>query len=145
MRIDRNTERDRRRDEGHDCGFTLLEMMIVITILMVLLALGAAHYDLIVVRAREAALRQDISEMDKAIQDYTRDKEAAPTSLDDLVPLYLGRIPNDPITGAKDWVTETCPDLLSADQDTTGICSVHSGSNQISPITNQPYSEWEPE
>ncbi|HXX19967.1 MAG TPA: type II secretion system protein [Candidatus Acidoferrum sp.] len=145
MQIGRNSRRNRGPREASELGFTLLEMMIVITILMVLLALGAAHYDLVVVHAREAALRQDITEMDQAIQDYTRDKEAAPTSLDDLVPVYLGRIPNDPVTGAKDWVTDTCPDLLSVDQDSTGICSVHSGSNQVSPITNQAYSEWEPE
>lgn len=143
MRIDRNPRQDRRWTRTRQRGFTLLELMIVVAILLVLLALGATRYNLAVVRAREAALSQDLDEMNKAIQDYTTDKEAAPSSLDDLVPQYLGRIPNDPISGTNDWITENCDDLLSADQVGTGICSVHSGSNDVSPITGVPYSSWQ--
>src|SRR5580704_10716915 len=124
-------------------GFTLLELMIVITIILVLATLAAGRYDLAVNRAHEAALRQDLAEMNKAIQNYTADKDAAPTSLDDLVQAqYLGRIPNDPMTGAPDWTPEDCDDLYSTDQTTTGICSVHSSSNNVSPSTNTPYSSW---
>jgi len=126
-------------------GFTLLELMAVMAILLVLIALGAAHYEQTIVRAREAALRQDLDEINHAIQEYTADKEAAPTSLDQLVearPAYLGRIPNDPMTGRNDWVAETCDLLDSSDQLSTGICSVHSSSDNISPSTNTPYSSW---
>jgi len=124
-------------------GFTLLELMIVVTILMILLAIGAGRYQMAIVRAQEAALTQDLAEMNKAIQNYTLDKEAAPSSLDDLVSAqYLGRIPEDPITKTNDWVTENCDELLSADQTSTGICSVHSGSDKVSPFTNTPYSSW---
>jgi len=124
-------------------GFTLLELMIVVTILMILLAIGAGRYQMAIVRAQEAALSQDLSEMNKAIYNYTLDKEAAPSSLDDLVSAqYLGRIPEDPITKTNDWVTENCDELLSADQTSTGICSVHSGSDKVSPFTNTPYSSW---
>jgi general secretion pathway protein G len=126
-------------------GFTLLELMAVMAILLILIALGAAHYEQTIIRAREAALRQDLDEMNKAIQEYTTDKQAAPTSLDDLVqahPSYLGRIPNDPMTGKSDWVPENCDVLDSSDQLSTGICSVHSSSDSVSPITNTPYSSW---
>jgi general secretion pathway protein G len=126
-------------------GFTLLELMAVMAILLVLIAIGAAHYSQSIVRAREAALRQDLNEMNQAIQEYTRDKEAAPTSLEDLVqahPAYLGRIPDDPLTGKDDWVPENCDLLDSSDQLSTGICSVHSASDAISPTTNTPYSSW---
>jgi general secretion pathway protein G len=126
-------------------GFTLLELMAVMAILIILIALGAAHYEQTIIRAREAALRQDLDEMNKAIQEYTTDKQAAPTSLDDLVqahPSYLGRIPNDPMTGKSDWVPENCDVLDSSDQLSTGICSVHSSSDSVSPITNTPYSSW---
>jgi general secretion pathway protein G len=126
-------------------GFTLLELMAVMAILLILIALGAARYEQTIVRAHEAALRQDLDEMNKAIQEYTTDKQAAPTSLDDLVqarPAYLGRIPNDPMTGKSDWVPETCDVLDSSDQLSTGICSVHSASDSVSPITNTPYSSW---
>jgi general secretion pathway protein G len=126
-------------------GFTLLELMAVMAILLVLIALGAARYEQTIVRAREAALRQDLDEMNKAIQEYTADKQAAPTSLDDLVqahPSYLGRIPNDPMTGKSDWVPENCDMLDSSDQLSTGICSVHSSSDSVSPTTDTPYSSW---
>jgi general secretion pathway protein G len=131
--------------QGRDTerGFTLLEVLMVAAIIIILATMSAARYDQAMVRAHEAALSQDLSEMNKAIQNYTADKEAAPTSLDDLVQAqYLGRIPNDPITGTTDWTTENCNFLVNADQTSTGICSVHSSSDKISPFTNTPYSSW---
>ena len=128
-----------------EVGFTLLELMAVMAILIVLIAIGAGHYSQSIVRAREAALRQDLDEMNQAIQEYTRDKQAAPTSLNDLVqahPGYLGRIPDDPITGKNDWVPENCDILDSSDQLSTGICGVHSASDAISATTHTPYSSW---
>lgn len=124
-------------------GFTLLEVLIVVTIIIILATIGTARYDQAMMRAHEAALTQDLSEMNKAIQNYTADKEAAPTSLDDLVQAqYLGKIPNDPITGTPDWTTENCDLLVNADQTSTGICSVHSSSDKVSPFTKTPYSTW---
>ena len=124
-------------------GFTLLEVLMVAAIIVILATLSAARYDQAMIRAHEAALTQDLAEMNRAIQNYTADKEAAPTSLDDLVQAqYLGRIPNDPMTGQADWTTENCDLLLSADQTSTGICTVHSSSDKISPYTNTAYSSW---
>jgi prepilin-type N-terminal cleavage/methylation domain-containing protein len=131
----------RRTDEG----FTLLELLAVMTILIVLMTIGASRYDLAVIRAHESALRSDLDTMNNAIQDYTRDKKAAPTSLDDLTQgpdQYLSRIPNDPMTGARDWTTEDCDSYLSSDQTTLGICKVHSSSNKISPFNGEAYSSW---
>ena len=125
------------------CGFTLLEIMVVLAIIIILAALAAGSYQQSVVHAREAALHQDLSEMRKAIDDYTMDKEAAPTSLDDLVSAqYLHEVPVDPITGSRDWTTEDCDALLSPDQTATGICNVHSNSNDVSPLENTAYSSW---
>ena len=135
-----NRAKRRRRAQG---GFTLLEVMMVAAIIVILATISAARYDQAMVRAHEAALTQDLSEMNKAIQNYTADKEATPTSLDDLVQAqYLGRIPNDPITGSADWTTENCDLLVNADQTATGICSVHSSSDKVSPFTNTAYSSW---
>jgi len=128
---------------GGQSGFTLLEILMVAAIIVILATMSAARYDQAMIRAHEAALSQDLSEMNKAIQNYTADKEAAPTSLDDLVQAqYLGKIPNDPITGTADWTTENCDLLVNADQTSTGICSVHSSSDKVSPFTNTPYSSW---
>ena len=124
-------------------GFTLLELMIVISIIAILATIAAGHYEQTVVRAREAVLRQDLAEMRKAIQNYTLDKEASPASLDDLVSAqYLREIPVDPMTRQKDWNAENCDTVLSPDQFSSGICDVQSASDKVSPFENTPYSAW---
>jgi len=131
------------RQRGPASGFTLLELMIVIALLAILTAISVPRIQQTLVRAHEAALHQDLSEMRKAIQNYTRDKEAAPASLDDLVSAqYLGEIPEDPITHQKDWNTESCSDLLSVEQTSGGICDVHSASDKVSSFENKPYSSF---
>jgi len=124
-------------------GFTLIELMVVMAIIVVLATLASVHYRNAVLRSREAVLKSDLRVLNNAIQDYTRDKEAAPQSLDDLVTgQYLGAIPTDPITSAKDWVTVNCDTLLDPDQSGLGVCSVHSASDAVSPFENTPYSTW---
>ena len=117
--------------------------MVVMAIIIVLATLASVHYRNAVLPSREAVLKSDLKVLNNAIQDYTRDKEAAPQSLDDLVTgQYLGAIPTDPITTAKDWVTVNCDTLLDPDQSVLGICSVHSASDAVSPFENTPYSTW---
>jgi len=118
--------------------------MIVITIIMILLALGAGRYQQSVVRAKEAALHQDLTVMRKAIDQYTLDKLAAPQSLEDLVGAgYLREIPVDPITGKKDWQVEFESDVLfSPEQTSTGIVNVRSASDRISPFEGTAYNSW---
>jgi general secretion pathway protein G len=124
-------------------GFTLLEMMIVITIIMILAGIAATRYERSVVRAREATLKQDLFVMRNAIQQYTLDKEAGPSSLDDLVAgKYLSGIPTDPITRNKDWHTESEQILLDPQQTSPGITDVHSSSDQVSPFESTPYNTW---
>jgi general secretion pathway protein G len=123
-------------------GFTLLELMIVITMIMILATIAIARYERSVVRAREATLKQDLFVMRNAIQQYTLDKEAGPSSLDDLVPKYISGIPTDPITRNKDWHTESEQVLLDPQQTSPGITDVHSASDQVSPFENTPYNSW---
>lgn len=124
-------------------GFTLIELMIVMAIILVLATIASVHYRNAVLRSREAVLKTDLKVMNDAINYYTRDKEAAPQSLDDLVSgQYLGAIPDDPMTKTKDWVTVNCDTLMDPDQTITGICSVHSASDAVSPFENTPYSTW---
>jgi general secretion pathway protein G len=130
-------------NQSHARGFTLLELMIVMAIIVVLATIGISHYERTIVRSKEAALKTDLRDMREAIQNYTMDKEAAPTSLDALVTEhYIARIPPDPITGTPEWNTDNCDLLLSTDQTATGICDVHSTSDQVSPFENTPYSSW---
>jgi general secretion pathway protein G len=123
-------------------GFTLLEAMIVVTIILILAGMAAVRYEKSVLRAREATLKQDLFIMRNAIQQYTLDKEAGPSSLDDLVPKYISGIPIDPITRSKNWHTDSDPVLLDPQQTSPGITDVHSGSDQTSPVENTPYNTW---
>jgi general secretion pathway protein G len=124
-------------------GFTLLELMIVISILLILISIAVPQYRESVRRARESVLRQDLYDMRKLISEYTLDKQKAPQSLEDLVQAgYLKPMPNDPMTGQPDWQVEQCDDttIMSPDeQDQGGICDVHSSSNATS-VNGTPYS-----
>lgn len=124
-------------------GFTLIELMIVIAIMLILMGIAAMRYDQSLLRSKEAALHQDLSVMRQAIEQYTLDKEQAPQSLDDLVTSeYLRQVPVDPITGGRDWTVVTSDLLLSPEQSSTGITDVHSSSDRVSPFENTPYNTW---
>lgn len=124
-------------------GFTILELMVVMAIILILLGMAAGRYQRSILRSREAVLLQDLHIMRDAIQQYTLDKLAAPQSLDDLVSAgYLRQVPKDPITDQRDWVSVPEDILLSPEQTTTGIADVHSASNDISPFENTAYNTW---
>lgn len=131
------------RSGVYEAGFSLLELMVVITIILILVTIAGGRYEKSVLRAKEATLKQDLFIMRNAIQQYTLDKEAGPTSLDDLVQAkYLSAIPTDPIAGTKDWHTESEQILLDPQQTSPGITDVHSSSDQVSPFEGTPYSSW---
>jgi general secretion pathway protein G len=124
-------------------GFTLLELMIVITIVLILAGIAGVRYERSVTRSREAVLKTDLATMRNAIQSYTLDKEAGPASLDDLVQAkYLTSIPIDPMTRNRDWHTESEQVLLDPQQTTPGITDVHSSSSEVSPFEHTPYNTW---
>lgn len=128
---------------SNDAGFTLLELMIVISIILILIGMAAQRYDKAVERSREAVLKHDLQVMREAIDNYTLDKQAAPQSLDDLQQAgYLREVPVDPITRAKDWVPQFDNVVMSPDQVTTGIVDVHSNSDRTSQFEGTPYNTW---
>jgi general secretion pathway protein G len=130
-----------RLKTGRSFGFTLLEMMIVIIIMGILLSIALPIYNQSLVRAREAVLRNDLFELRKLIQQYTLDKQKAPQSLDDLVPVYIKAVPKDPMTNEANWEVEQEDVLLSVDQQDPGITGVHSSSSAIS-SEGTAYSSW---
>ena len=137
--------RDRRasRRDGAALGFTLMELMIVITIILILLATAGGRYERSVTRAKEAALKQDLWVMRHGIEQYSLDKLTAPQSLEDLVQAgYLREVPLDPITKQADWHVSYEDVAMSPDQNGTGITDVHSSSDLLSPFENTPYSTW---
>jgi general secretion pathway protein G len=124
-------------------GFTLIELMIVITIIFILIGIAAGRYDRSVVRAREATLKQDLQVMRQAIDNYTLDKQTAPQSIESLQEAgYLRIVPTDPMTQAKDWQPQFDEVVLSPEQTGTGMVDVHSNSDKTSPFDGTPYKDW---
>lgn len=124
-------------------GFTLIELMIVISIILILVSIAVPIYNQSIVRAKEAVLRQDLFAMRSVIDQYSMDKGKAPQSLEDLVSAgYLKDLPIDPFTNARDtWQAEPEDVLLSINQDEPGISNVHSGASGTG-TDGTAYSSW---
>jgi general secretion pathway protein G len=135
------TGRLRRADRS---GFTLIEIMIVMTIISILVSVAVPMYQKSILRAKESLLRNNLFTMRQVIDEYTVDKQKAPQSLDDLVREgYLREIPLDPITGRNDTWQPVMEDQLTAvDQSQPGLWDVHSGSDKTSPLDGTPYADW---
>jgi len=126
------------RNQG---GFTLLELMIVISIIIILAVIVLPQYIRTTQAARESVLKDDLFQMRKLLDQYAADKGKLPSSLDELVTEgYLREVPIDPITEARDWNAITGSDPLSGEGG-QGITDVRSSSSE-SGTDGRPYSEW---
>lgn len=122
-------------------GFTLLELMIVISIIIILAIIVLPQYQKTVLQARESVLKDDLAQMRKLLDQYAADKGQLPQSLDDLASSgYLREVPVDPITGEKDWNVVMGQDANSAEGG-QGVVDVRSSSGDLS-TEGTPYSEW---
>jgi general secretion pathway protein G len=113
-------------------GFTLLELMIVIAMILILASFAAPTYSRIVTRSHEAILKDDLFTMRKMINQYTLDNHQPPESLDDLVKAgyFEGGLPVDPFTrSSQTWRPETDVVSINPEETFTGVVDVHSGSN----------------
>jgi len=137
---ERTTTQTERRGEG---GFTLVELMIVMTIIGILSAIAIPSFIRSVQKAKEAVLKEDLHTMGNAIDSYTVDKEKAPQSLDDLVQAgYLKTMPIDPMTSRNDtWMTSQSDNLGDINETQSGIDDVHSGSQGVS-SEGTTYNTW---
>jgi general secretion pathway protein G len=124
-------------------GFTLIELMVVISIVVILMSVAIPRYQASILRARETVLRDDLYTLRSVIDQYTLDKQKAPQSLQDVVDAnYLKQLPKDPFTNSRDtWVPVTDDSIMSPDQSQPGIVDVHSGSDQNS-SEGTAYSTW---
>jgi len=124
-------------------GFTLIELMIVISIILILVSISVPIYSNSVIHSKEAVLRDDLFTMRSVIDQYTLDKVKAPQSLQDLVAAgYLRTIPKDPITGSTEtWQVTTDDTLMDPSQTQPGITDVHSGAIGVG-SDGTAYSSW---
>ena len=123
-------------------GYTLIELVIVMTIISVLMAIAVPIYQKSILRTKESLLKQNLFTLRQVLDEYTFDKKKAPQALEDLVREgYLRAVPLDPITGNDQWRTIIEDSLTSIDQTQPGIFDVRSQSDQKS-LEGTVYSEW---
>jgi general secretion pathway protein G len=125
-------------------GFTLIELMIVMSVILILVSVALPAYNQSIWRAKESVLKQNLFALRSVISQYTLDKQKAPQALQDLVSGgYFKQIPNDPMTGRNDtWTVEEETDtIMTVDQQEPGIFDVHSGSTAVG-LDGTAYNTW---
>ena len=129
---------NRRRNSG----FTLIELIVVITIMLILLGIAVPVYTQSVIAKKESVLRQNLRTLNHLIDQYTFDKKKAPKSLEDLKSAgYIDDIPYD-ITDRQDtWELVEDDSIKTLEQTDPGVTAVHSGSSRIG-SDGTAYSEW---
>ncbi len=134
----------RTRPEGAAArGFTMVELVVVVSLIIVLASIGMAQYRSVVVRAQEAVLKEDLYRMRDALDQYHADKQEYATSLEDLVTEgYLRAIPKDPFTNSADtWQPVLSEPDESDPTAASGIFDVKSGSDRTA-IDGSKYADW---
>ncbi len=131
-----NTTRRRQR------GFTLLELLTVMTIMAMLTTVGIVGYRHSIRASKEAVLKENLFLLNHALEQHRTDRGKYPPSLEELRSVgYIREIPVDPMTGTKEWATEMeQQDSDNPDQE-TGIWKVRSSSSDVG-SNGMPYNEW---
>ena len=134
----------RRIPNGRTRGFTFVELMVVITIIVILITMAIPIYNKTIIRSKESVLKTNLFTLRTVIDNYTYDKMKAPATLQDLVSEgYLRDVPVDPMTGSNQtWQIIMEPPGSGVDQSNPGIFDVKSGSEKTSPLEGTAYGEW---
>ena len=124
-------------------GFSLLELIVVMTLIGLLVAIALPAYTDATQKAKEAVLKEDLQRLREALEEYFTDRGEYPLALLDLVEGgYLRAIPIDPITGATNtWVVEYAPWQMVDEGQVVGIWNVRSGARGVG-LDGTPYSSW---
>ncbi len=124
-------------------GFTMIELLIVMSLVVILASIGMVQYRNSVTRAEEAALKENLFRMRDALDQFYADKNKWPADLSELVSEgYIREVPTDPMTKSKDsWQTSTADADAGNPAASGGIDDVHSGSDRLA-LDGTPYAEW---
>jgi len=125
-------------------GFTMIELLVVMTLIVILATMGMTQYKTSQVYAREAVLKEDLFRMRDAIDQYYADKGQYPSTIDALVSDgYLRKVPEDPFTkNSTSWQTVPAePDPTNPTAE-PGVYDIKSGSDQTA-LDGTKYAEWD--
>jgi len=130
-------------------GFTLIELMVVVSIIGVLAGVAVVQVKTMMRKARESALKKDLHDMREAIDNFYADKQRYPADLNELVPKYLKKIPPDPITKQVDWEAVAQPPDVDEESNmdpsgnpvAPGISDVKSKAPGTTMDDNVPYTD----
>jgi general secretion pathway protein G len=133
----------RTRSGADRSGFTMIELMVVMTVILILVSVAVPFYQKAILRSKESVLKNNLFTLRTVIDEYAMDKGRAPQTLQDLVSEgYLHAVPVDPITGAGDsWRVTMNDGMTGVSQEEPGISEVRSGSDKTS-LEGAPYAEW---
>jgi general secretion pathway protein G len=125
-------------------GFTMIELLIVMTLVTILASIGMTQYRNSVTRAKEAVLKQNLVGMREAMDQFYADKNKWPTDLAELAAEgYIREVPTDPITESKDtWQTTQAEPDPNNPASAGGVDNVHSGSDRTA-LDGSRYAEWD--
>lgn len=123
-------------------GFTLVELLIVMTIIGILASISVPSYKRSLIKARETVLMEDLYQIRRATDAYYADHAAYPESLEDLInKRYLRGVPRDPFTGESEW--ECIPPEATDDGELApGGCYDFRSVSDLVGLNGIPYNEW---
>ena len=132
------------RRRRFDAGFTMIEMLVVMTLVVILASIGMAQYRNSVTRAEEATLKEDLFRMRDAMDQFYSDKNKWPADLAELVAAgYIRELPVDPITKSKDtWQAEPAESDPNNPGAAGGVNNVRSGSDKMALDGTRYATDW---